>query len=282
MKTEQETGWRRTFFGWGMLLLGIFAFQSAAARRMYIPSGSMMPTLVKGDQLIVSKYPYGWSYASLAIHGSGVIPGRLFGRYPERGDIVVVARRGDGTDLIKRVVGLPGDTVAVRHGRLILNGRAVPRVANGRAMLAIDANLPCDEPTLERFRMAGPDGRLYCGLLLYRETLPNGVSYDTVDLGDHEIGGGYVSRGDEYGPVRVPAGHLFLMGDNRDGSADSRFGLADGGLGGPVPFESIAGRAEVITNSHDGTDSWINPLSWVTSLRGDRAGMSLRPAKAAH
>jgi signal peptidase I len=108
-----QSNWVQTTLRWGACALAVFAFQTAAARRMYIPSESMMPTLLKGDQLIVSKYPYGWSVASLAIHGNLHMPGRLFGRTPERGDIVTVVRRGDGEDLIKRVIGLPGDTIQV-------------------------------------------------------------------------------------------------------------------------------------------------------------------------
>jgi signal peptidase I len=273
-------GWLRTALVWSMYGVGVLTFQTAAAQRFYIPSSSMMPTLLKGDQLIVTKYPYGWSYASLPIHGADVVPGRLLPRLPERGDIVTVVRRDDGADLIKRVIGLPGDTIAVQGGQLILNGRAVPRVAHGNAMLPVDTNVPCDDPEIVRFRQAGPDGRLYCKLPLYRETLPNGVSYDTIDLGNYDIGGGYISPGDDYGPITVPAGHLFLMGDNRDESADSRFALDSKGLGGPVPFESISGRAEIITHSYDGSGSWLNPVSWVTTLRSGRAWTSLRPAKA--
>jgi signal peptidase I len=126
----------------------------------------------------------------------------------------------------------------------------------------------------------GADGKPSCRVPVYRETLPGGVSYDTIDLGDGDLGNGYASPGDNFGPVRVPAGQVFLMGDNRDNSADSRFPLENGGLGGPVPFDSISGRAEVITNSYDGSGSWLDPFSWVTTLRKDRAWTSLRPAEA--
>jgi signal peptidase I len=267
-----------------LLVAGVFRFQSVAAKPFYIPSSSMMPTLLTGDRLVVSKYPYGFSYASPSIHGSEVIPGRLFGRLPERGDVVTVARRGDGSDLIKRVIGLPGDTIAVSHGVVILNGKPVPRVADGYANIPVDTNAPCDEKMLQPFRAMGQNGKLYCRLPLYRETLPNGASYDTIDLGDTDLPGGYVSPGDNYGPVTVPAGHVFLMGDNRDRSADSRFPLlgADGkpeGLGGPVPVESLGGRAEFITHSFDGSGSVLNPISWFTTLRGGRAGTSLRPVR---
>jgi len=273
----QKQGWVRTLLAWGLLFGGVFAFQSVAAKPFYIPSSSMMPALLKGDRLVVSKYPYGWSYASLSIHGSGVVPGRLFGRLPERGDIVTVARREDGSDLIKRVIGLPGDTVAVSHGVVILNGKPVPRVSAGTADIPVDANVPCDEAVLQPFRKVKADGTLVCALPLFRETLPNGASYDVIDLGDTYLPGGYLSPRDTYGPVKVPAGHVFLMGDNRDQSADSRFSLEEKGLGGPVPIESLGGRAEIITHSYSGEGSWLNPLAYLTELRGSRAGTSLRP-----
>ena len=274
---QPRESWTRTLITFGVLMAGAFTFQTAAAKRFYIPSGSMMPTLVKGDELIVSQYPYGWSQASMPIHGANIAPGRIFARLPERGDIVTVARREDGEVLIKRVIGLPGDTIEVRHGVVILNGVAVKRVPHGTADIPVDANMPCDEDTQIGFRKPGADGKLYCRMPRYRETLPNGVSYDTLDLGDTDLPGGYLSPGDNFAPVTVPAGHLFLMGDNRDQSADSRFGLDRKGLGGPVPFETISGRAEVITHSMDGSSSWINPVSWVTGMRGNRAGTSLRP-----
>ncbi|WP_213981663.1 signal peptidase I [Sphingomonas sp. dw_22] len=275
---EDKPGWLRSLAGWAVLAAGLFLFQSALARPYYIPSGSMMPALLTGDRLVASKFPYGWSQASLMIHGTGMAKARLLGSTPERGDIVIVVRRGDGADLIKRVIGLPGDTIEVSHGQVILNGRPVPRAAHGHAMIPVDAAVPCDEGPLAAFRRPGPDGRLYCQPPLYRETLPNGASYDVIDLGDSDLPGGYRSPGDEYGPVTVPAGHVFLMGDNRDQSADSRFPLAEMGLGGPVPLETIAGRAEFLTLSYDGEGSWLNPLSYFTSIRGSRTGASLRPA----
>jgi signal peptidase I len=113
-------------------------------------------------------------------------------------------------------------------------------------------------------------GQPFCRYSIIRETLPGGRSYDTIDAVPD-------SPGDNYGPVLVPAGHVFLMGDNRDDSADSRFPLEAGGLGGPVPLENIAGRAEFITWSVDGSASWLNPISWFTSLRSGRAGTSLHP-----
>jgi signal peptidase I len=123
------------------------------------------------------------------------------------------------------------------------------------------------------FQVQAANGAAYCRLPIVRETLPNGVTYDTIDLGQ--------SPGDDYGPVVVPPDHLFLMGDNRDRSADSRFDLGppENGLGGPVPWENIGGRAEFITFSLDGTASLLNPVSWYESFRSGRAGHSLRAQK---
>jgi len=273
MTEEPKTGWARTLLGWGFLLFGVFAFQSVAAKPFYIPSSSMMPSLLNGDRLIVSKYPYGWSQASLTIHGSEIAPGRILGKLPERGDIVTVARRSDGEDLIKRVIGLPGDTIEVRDGLLAINGVEVPRVAMGTAKLRVDANVPCDDPRLERFR-AVEDGVAMCRVPMFRETLPNGATYDTLDLGRD------ASPADNFGPVTVPPGHVFLMGDNRDMSADSRYPLDQLGLGGPVPFETISGRAEFLTYSLDGSGKWLDPRTWLYAVRGARTAKSLRPEKA--
>jgi len=256
------------------VLLAVLAFHSFVAKPFYIPSESMMPVLLKGDRLVVSKYPYGWSWVSPSFHVLPHWQGRLLGKMPERGDIVIVTPPGSSEDYIKRVIGLPGDTVEVRGGRLFLNGEMVKWRRLKPAMIPVDANVPCGIE-FSGFLVKGADGKDYCRLPLVRETLPNGVTYDTVDLGR--------SAGDDYGPIRVPAGHLFLMGDNRDRSADSRFdaGPPENGLGGPVPWENIGGRAEFITFSLDGTTKVFNPVSWFDALRGDRAGRSLRPNQEA-
>jgi signal peptidase I len=266
LKAPRRTKWTAEIRSLAALLLLVVGFHSLVAKPFYIPSESMMPALQVGDRLLVSKYPYGWSYASASFHLLPFIHGRLFGRLPERGDIVIVSRtrRGENEDLIKRVVGLPGDTVQMVRGRLRLNGKPVPTADLGYRRLRADSNLRCSAIDPE----ARPGGD--CRFHVLRETLPGGRSYEVLDL--------YPSRQDDTAPYRVPAGHVFLLGDNRDNSADSRFPLAEDGLGGAVPVEAIGGRAEFITFSLRGEASW-NPITWLADFRTDRSGVSLRPGR---
>jgi signal peptidase I len=251
------------------VLVAVLAFHSFVAKPFYIPSESMMPNLLTGDRLVVTKYPFGWSWVSPSFHVFPHWQGRLLGNMPERGDVVIVTPPGGSDDYIKRVIGLPGDIVEMREGRLILNGRPVKAEVRPPVMVPIDANSPC---SMNQFwdRQVETEQGAFCRLPVVRETLPNGVSYNTIDDGP--------SEGDDFAPIRIPADHVFLMGDNRDHSADSRFSLANQGLGGPVPWENIGGRAEFITFSLDGTTS-LNPLTWVPAFRAGRAGTSLRPDK---
>ncbi len=287
-ESRREAIWREVK-GLFWVLAAVLAFHSFIAKPFYIPSESMMPNLLTGDRLVVSKYPFGWSYVSPTIPNPAAIfrnlvlhsgepwtitlpftKGRMLGRLPTRGDVVIVTPPGGNQDYIKRVIGLPGDTVEVRDGRLILNGRPVKAVARPPAMIPVDVNAPCGINQFWSRRVETTEGQ-FCRLPIVRETLPNGVTYDTIDDGP--------SQGDDFKPVQVTAGHVFLMGDNRDHSADSRFSLAEMGLGGPVPWENIGGRAEFITFSLDGTTKLFNPISWFEALRGGRAGDSLRGSK---
>ena len=256
------------------LILAVLAFHSFIAKPFYIPSESMMPGLLVGDRLVVSKYPYGWSWVSPSFHLLPRMEGRLWGRMPERGDVVIVTPPGENSDYIKRVIGLPGDTIELIDGDVYLNGQMLRHERRESTMFPIDANLPCAPDLLGDYRVTGPDGRQYCRLPIVREYLPGGRYYDTIDSGP--------SQGDDFARITVPAGHVFLMGDNRDHSADSRFpaGPPNLGLGGPVPWENIGGRAEFITFSLDGSSSYWNPISWFTALRGGRSGTSLRPQQS--
>ncbi|MCG2839669.1 signal peptidase I [Sandaracinobacter sp. RS1-74] len=261
---KEPFSWGRELKQWAMLILIVLGVHSFVAKPFYIPSESMMANLLVGDRLIVSKFPYGFSYLSPSVPILPHIPGRLFGSMPEQGDIIVIKSPSDGADWIKRVIGLPGDTVEMRDGELWLNGKRLPRERRPETELLVTPNTDC--PYMPQFRGMGADGLPVCRFPTYRETLSNGRQYDTLDMA--------LTERDNFGPVTVPEGHLFLMGDNRDNSMDSRVPPEIGGLG-LVPWENIVGRAEFTTFSLDGSQT-INPLTWWGALRGDRAFLSLR------
>lgn len=231
-----------------------------------IPSGSMLPTLMIGDYVVVAKWPYGYSRYSFPFQFPP-FDGRILGQLPERGDVVVFRAPGEEADFVKRVIGLPGDTVEVRDGALTLNGRPVARGDVESLAMAISPNSPCrlvpGAAPVPRESGAGPA----CVYRTYRETLPNGASYRVIDQVDKAVA-------DNFPATQVPAGQLFLMGDNRDNSLDSRFSPAEGGVG-LVPLDRVIGRATFLFWSTDGSSSYVKPWTWFTALRTDRIGKTL-------
>jgi len=248
-----------------IILVGLlaWAFRSLVGAPFNIPSGSMLPTLYIGDYLAVAKWPYGFSRYNFPF-GFPSFEGRVFERLPARGDVVVFRHRTEGNDLIKRVIGLPGDTIEVRDGRLVLNGREVPRRPLPPTKIAVTDNSPCRTvPPASPVMIAAGDHAV-CVYRAYLETLPGGPSYTVLDQNDH-------GPADNYGPSTVPASHVFMMGDNRDDSLDSRFDAFQGGIG-MVPTSNLIGRATVTFWSTDGSASYLKPWTWFSALRGSRVG----------
>jgi signal peptidase I len=226
-----------------------------------IPSGSMMPELRIGDYLFVAKWPYGYSRYSIPF-GLASFHGRIWAGEPERGDVVVFRYPGEDEDYVKRLIGLPGDSVQMRGGQLILNGAPVPKVRIADWLMPVTPNSPCRYAG--RIRLPAVEaGERVCRYPRYRETLPGGRSYDVLD----QIEG----AADDTPVYVVPAGHYFMMGDNRDDSADSRFSLEQKGVG-LLPADYVIGRALIAFFSTDGSAEWLKPWTWVSAARWERVG----------
>ncbi len=203
-----------------------------------IPSGSMIPTLLVGDYLFVEKYSYGYSHYSFPF-APDLFSGRIFGSTPRRGDVVVFKYpRDTSVDYIKRVIGLPGDAVQVINGRLQINGREVPRRPEGEYVVN--------------------DEGVSMALREYQEDLPGGVRH-------HILKATELGEANNTPVYTVPDGELFVMGDNRDNSADSRFW-------GFVPMENLVGKAEVLFFSIDPRAPWWEVWMWPFEVRWGRIG----------
>jgi signal peptidase I len=215
-----------------------------------IPSGSMIPTLEIGDYLFVSKYSYGYSRYSFPF-GLPAFQGRIFGSAPKRGDVVVFKLpRDNETDYIKRVIGLPGDKIEMKKGRLYINDQIVEREPIEKAQ------------TEDLYGHFGP-------VPTYKETLPGGVTHTIIEIqGDDGFN-------DNAGPFIVPQGHYFMMGDNRDNSTDSRVPQDQGGVG-YVPYVNVEGRAEMIFFSVGGGAAAWEFWRWPWTLRLNRMFHAVR------
>jgi signal peptidase I len=248
-----------------ILAVAAVLLRSLVAAPFNIPSVSMMPRLLVGDYLFVAKWPYGWSRANFP-YGLAPISGRIWGAAPERGDVVVFKNPADeSTDYIKRVIGLPGDQIQMRRGQLFINGVGVPKVRVADLQVPVTPNSPCAEHAGTMVKLeTGPAGPV-CRYPRYRETLPNGRSYEVLDIA-------YIPPADDTAVYIVPEDHYFLMGDNRDRSADSRFPAQVNGAIGLVPAKDLVGRAMIMFWSTDGSASWFLPWTWFTACRWDRIG----------
>jgi len=219
----------------------VLVAKGALAEPFYVPSGSMEPTLLIGDALLASKYPYGYSTASLPIHVALPETGRVFGDTPKRGDVVVFRWPGDRSQVwVKRVIGLPGDRVQLRQGVVYLNGLAAKVRPDGLGESEDDNG--ASEPARR-----------------YIETLPGGVAHEIFKIYDH-------GRLDNTEEVTVPPGHLFVMGDNRDNSADSRVPVRDGGVG-LLPIDNLVGRVDAIVGSWNPSVRSQPLTNWLSGFR---------------
>lgn len=251
-KAQKKEGFGELFktVVYALLIAGIF--RSFLFQPFWIPSGSMKSTLLIGDFLFVSKYAYGYSRHSFPF---SALPfsGRIFASDPERGDVIVFKHPANNEDYVKRLVGLPGDTIQMKGGLLHINGEVAPQRPDGVFIEPVipGHSLQCKDYPRE-------DGKVMCLKERFTETLPNGVEHLVLNADDN-----LSTLSDNTREFRVPEGHFFFMGDNRDNSNDSRQSV------GMVPFENLVGRADLIALSFGG-EFWE-----VWNWRADRFFVSI-------
>jgi len=225
---------------YALLIAG--AFRTLLFQPFWIPSESMKDTLLVGDFVFVNKMAYGYSKYSCPF-ALCPISGRIFASEPERGDVVVFRHPVNGSDFVKRLIGLPGDKIQMKQGVLYINGAVVPQTPDG----TFEEVMEPQGPMKSRPRCANGavgDGAI-CKKDRFRETLPNGVVHDVLNIENDA----YADNTDVF---TVPEGEYFFMGDNRDNSQDSRFAQAVGGVGF-VPAENLIGRADRVIFSSAGS-----------------------------
>ncbi|WP_108791160.1 signal peptidase I [Erythrobacter sp. Alg231-14] len=250
------------------LLLAVLIFRSFIFSPFSIPSESMLPRLWNGDYLLAAKWPYGFSSYSLP-YSAPLIPGRVLATQPDRGDVVIFKHPIDKTDYVKRVIGLPGDSIAMVEGRILLNGEMIEREAIDDFEIPLSINTSCAWGGQEATNDAGEQ---VCRYTQFRETIPvdgssNGRQYTVLDFGN--------TPADSFAPTVIPEGHMFVLGDNRDNSRDSRFEARSGDAVGIVPQANLVGEATIIMWSTDGSAEWIKPWTWFTAARWSRIGNGL-------
>ena len=242
--------WVRSIVDVITFVLLVIAAKTAIAEPYYVPSGSMEPTLQIGDELLATKFPYGYSSSSLPNFVTLPDSARILGALPARGDVVVFRWPGDRSEIwVKRVVGLPGDRIAMRNGRLWINGAAVGLAPDGLGS------------------MEDEDGS-HEATARFIETLPGGRKHMIFKLSG-------VDPLDNFPETVVPPGHLFVMGDNRDNSADSRVPVRAGGVG-LLPAQDLVGRVDGIVGSWDLAMEHRPVWDWPSGLRLSRFFSAVR------